>query len=61
MSELSAERKKVIVLCAAVACMSGGPILLRGHPVLLMVWIGLMAVTLVTAMVRLSKLNREGR
>ncbi len=28
---LSPERRKVVALCAMVACMSSGPILLKGH------------------------------
>jgi hypothetical protein len=61
MSELSPEQKKVVVLCCAVACMSGGPVLLRAHPVLLAIWIGLMFVILATAMLRLARLKKEGR
>jgi len=61
MSELSPQRKRVVVLCAAVACMSGGSVLLKGHTVLLGVWIGLMALTLVYAMVQLAKLKRNGQ
>ena len=60
MSELSSERKRVLLLCAAVACMSGGPVLLRVHPVWLAVWIAVMAVVLVTAIVQLAKLKRRG-
>jgi hypothetical protein len=60
MSELSPERKRVVVLYAAVACMSGGPVLLRGHQVWLAVWIAVMAVALVTAFVQLAKLKRRG-
>jgi hypothetical protein len=61
MSELSPERKKVVLLCCAVACMSGGPVLLRGHPALLALWIGVMVLMLVTALTRLARLKREGR
>jgi hypothetical protein len=60
MSELSPQRKRVVVLCASVACMSGVSVLLKGHPVLLGVWIGLMVVTLVYAMVEFAKLKRNG-
>jgi hypothetical protein len=41
--------------------MSGGPVLLKGHRVPLGIWIGLMAVTLVVAMVQLARLKRDGR
>jgi hypothetical protein len=61
MSELSPQRKRVVALCASVAAMSGGSVLLKGHPVALGVWIGFMVVTLVYAMVELAKLKRDGR
>ena len=60
MNNLSPERKRVVILCAAVACLSSGPVLLRGHQVWLAVWIAVMAVTLVTALVLLAKLQRRG-
>jgi hypothetical protein len=41
--------------------MSGGPVLLKGHRVLLGLWIGLMTAALVYVMVQLSKLKRDGR
>jgi hypothetical protein len=41
--------------------MSGGPVLLKGHRVLLGIWVCLMAVTLVVAMVQLARLKRDGR
>jgi hypothetical protein len=49
------------MLCAAAGAMSGGTVLLKGHPVLLGIWVGLMAVTVVFAMVQLAKLKRDGR
>jgi hypothetical protein len=61
MRELSPQRKRVVVLCASVAAMSGVSVLLKGHPVLLGVWIGLMVVTLVYAMVEFAKLKRDGQ
>jgi hypothetical protein len=61
MSELSPERKRVVVLCASVASMSGASVLMKGHPVLLGVWIALMVVTLVYAMVELAKLKGKGK
>ena len=60
MSDLSPQRKKVVVLFAAVACMGGGTLLMRGHPVLLGVWIGLMVVGLVYGMVEFAKLKGQG-
>jgi hypothetical protein len=61
MSEISPQRKRAVVLCSSVACMAGGPVLLKAHPVLQGVWIGLMVVTLVYAMVQLAKLKGQGR
>jgi len=40
--------------------MVGVPVLLKGHPVLLGVWIAGMLVVLVYAMVQLAKLKRDG-
>ncbi len=59
MSELSPQRRKVVVLCAAVACMSSGSILLKGHPKLLLVWITVMVVALVYAIAGFAKLKRQ--
>jgi hypothetical protein len=61
MSNLSPERRLVVVLCAGAGALSGGLVLLKGHRVLLGIWIGLMAVTLVVAMVQLARLKRDGR
>ena len=61
MSNLSPERRRVVVLCASVAAMSGVPVLLQRHAVLLGVWIGLMSVALVYIMVQVAKLKRDGR
>jgi hypothetical protein len=41
--------------------MGGGPVLLKGHPILLGVWIGLMLVALVYALVQFKKLKRQGQ
>jgi hypothetical protein len=42
--------------------MSGGPVLLRGHLVLMFLWLAMMLTVLVTAMVKLARLNKsEGR
>jgi len=61
MSNLSPERRLVVVLCAAAGAMSGGPVLLKGHPAALGIWVGLMAVTVVVAMVQLARMKRGGR
>jgi hypothetical protein len=61
MNEMSPQRRKVVVLASSVACMSGGPILLKGHPRLLMVWLCVMVVTIVFAVVQLSKLKGQAQ
>lgn len=61
MSELSPERRRVVILCACVACFSGVPILLKGHPILLGIWIALMMATMIYAMTQLAKLKRDGK
>jgi hypothetical protein len=60
MNKLSPQRKKVVVLASAIACMSGMPVLLNGHPRVIMAWIGLMAVGLVVVIVEFAKLKRQG-
>ena len=60
MNNLSPERRRVVVLFACVGCMSGAPILAKGHPVILGVWLAFMAVILVYAMKRLLDLKRQG-
>jgi len=60
MTELSPQRRKVVVLAACIACMGSGPILLKAHPVLLAGWIVLMIVLLVFVGVQFAKLKREG-
>jgi hypothetical protein len=59
MNELTPQRKKVVLLCAAVACMGTGPILLKGHRVLLGVWIAVMVILLAFAGAQFAKLKRE--
>jgi hypothetical protein len=60
MRELSPQRKKVVVLFAAVACMAGGSVLLKGHPGMLAGWIAVQVILLVVAMVEFAKLKRQG-
>ena len=50
---INLQKKRVVVLFASVACMSGGATLLHGHRVLLGVWILLMAITLVYGFVEM--------
>ncbi|HEX4155610.1 MAG TPA: hypothetical protein VHY48_08360 [Acidobacteriaceae bacterium] len=56
---ISPQRRKVVLLCAAVACMGTGPILLKAHPALLAMWIALMVILLAFAGVQFAKLKRE--
>ena len=60
MSDLSPERKRVVALCAGVACMAGGPALLKGHPILIWCWITGMVVALIYAMAQFAKLQKRG-
>jgi len=61
MSEIDPQRKKVVVLCAAVACMAAAVVGLKGHPMLLGCVIALQVVTLVYAVVEFAKLKRRGK
>jgi hypothetical protein len=60
MGQLSPQRKKVVVLFAAVACMAGGSVLLKGHPGVLAGCIAVQVILLVVGMVELAKLKRQG-
>jgi hypothetical protein len=60
MRELGPQRKRVVVLFAVVACMAGGPVLLKGHPGVLAGWIAMQLVLLVVGVVQLAKLKRQG-
>ena len=59
MSQIDPQRKKVVVLCAAVACMAAAAAVLKGHPMLVGGVIALQVVTLVYAMVEFAKLKRQ--
>jgi len=62
MSELSPRRRKVVLLCASVACMSGVvPMLMRTHPKLGFAWLGLMVVALIFAVAEFAKWQRGNR
>ncbi len=59
MRQMNEKRRRVVVVCAAIASMSGvGPLLARRHPKLMLVWLGLMVVGLGYAMVQLTALKR---
>ena len=60
MSNITPERRKVALLGCAVACMSSGPVLLRGHHVLMFVWIAVMLSVLIYAIVLLMRLKEKG-
>ena len=61
MSEIDPQRKKVVVLFAAVASMAAtGPVLLKGHPRLLGVWIAVVVVAFVYGLAAFAKLKRQG-
>jgi hypothetical protein len=57
---MSPQRKKVVALCAGVACMAGGPVLLKGHPILIWAWIAVMVALLIVAIQMFAKLKRQG-
>jgi hypothetical protein len=61
MSEIDPQRKKVVVLCAAVACMGAAVVALKGHPMLVGGVIALQVVTLVYGLVEFAKLKRQGK
>ncbi len=58
-NKLSPQRRKVVLLCSAVACMSSGPALLRNHLAWMGVWIGLMICVLVYAIVLLFEMKKS--
>ena len=59
MSDMTAERRKVVVLCTMVACMASGPALLRNHPVLVWIWIAVMLVLLGFAGAQFAKIKKQ--
>jgi hypothetical protein len=60
MSNLSPQRKKVVVLCASLACMAGvGPVLLQKHPALLLAWTAILIVAVAYAIAEFVKLKRS--
>ena len=61
MSQIDPQRKKVVVLCAGVACMATAAVALKSHPMLVGGVIALQVATLVYAMVEFAKLKRQGK
>jgi uncharacterized ion transporter superfamily protein YfcC len=57
---MSPERKRVVALCAGIAAMAGGPVLLKGHPILIWCWITVMVLGLVYAIAQFEKLKKRG-
>jgi len=57
---MTQERRKVVVIAASIAAMSGSVgLLARHHPWLAGVWLGLLFVALVYVMVQLVKIQRS--
>lgn len=57
---LEQRRKRVVVLCASVACMAAPcTVFARRFPRFVWVWIGLMLLTLAYAGTEFAKLKRE--
>jgi hypothetical protein len=61
MSQIDPQRKKVVVLCAGVACMATAAVALKSHPMLVGGVIALQVVTLVYGLVEFAKLKRQGK
>ncbi len=60
MRQISAARRKVVVMASSLASMSGvGPILLKHHHWAQFVWMGLMATLLVWVIVLMVRLRRD--
>jgi hypothetical protein len=60
MRQLSAQRKKVVVMAASIAAISGsGPILLRGHHRLELAWLVFMVILIVRLIVLMTRLRRD--
>ena len=60
MRKMSAQRRRLAGLAACVAAMSGmGPVLLRNHARLKLVWLGAVVVVMVWLIAALTKLNCE--
>ncbi len=57
---LSPERRKVVILAASIAAMSGCVGLLgHNHPVLMGIWIGVLAVAMVYVITQLVKIKKQ--
>ncbi len=62
MRERSAQRRRLAGVAASVSAMSGvGPGLLRNHPRIEWVWLGVMISALIWVIVALTKLNCKER
>jgi len=59
---LEAQRRKVVLLCAAVACMAA-PCVVFAHyfPKFVWAWIALMLIALIYASIEFAKLKRKRR
>ena len=62
MSPISAQRRKVVLLCAFVAVCSGlGPMLLKSHPQWTAAWMAAIVAMLIYATFQFAKLKRGAR
>ena len=60
MNKLSPERRRVVILAASIAAMSGVVGLLgHNHPVLMGIWIAVLAVAMVYVIVQLFKIKSK--
>jgi hypothetical protein len=60
MREMSLKRRRVVGLASSLACMSGvGPVLLRHHPLMEWVWLGLYIALMVWVIVLMVRLRRD--
>jgi hypothetical protein len=60
MRQISAARRRVVVLAGSLAAMSGtGPLLLRRHPLAGWIWLGLMVTLLVRVIVLMVRLRKD--
>jgi hypothetical protein len=58
-NNLSPERRKAVVVASCCACMASGPVLLRGHHVLLGFWLAFEILLIITAIALLAKATKK--
>jgi hypothetical protein len=57
--QLSPERRKIVLISAAVACMSSRSVLFHGHRMLRFAWLAVMVALLVYAIALLAKMKGQ--